>query len=206
TAAPASGSTFAGWSGSCTGTGACPVTMSGARAVTATFNVQRFTLTVSEGGTGGGSVTSSDGLINCPGTCTATYNSGISVTLTAAPASGSTFAGWSGSCTGTGACPVTMSGARAVTATFNVQRFTLTVSEERGLLGSGTVTSSPAGINCGGTCTASYNSGTVVTLTATPAAPLSVFVGWSGACSGILVNTCTVTMTGNRSATATFGP
>src|SRR5207302_1030056 len=109
TAAPASGSTFAGWSGSCTGTGACTVTMSGARAVTATFNVQQFALTVSEGGTGGGSVTSSDGLISCPGTCTATYNSGVSVTLTAAPASGSTFAGWSGSCTGTGACTVTMS-------------------------------------------------------------------------------------------------
>src|SRR5207302_964228 len=198
TAAPASGSTFAGWSGSCTGTGACPVTMSGARAVTATFNVQRFTLTVSEGGTGGGSVTSSDGLINCPGTCTATYNSGISVTLTAAPASGSTFAGWSGSCTGTGACPVTMSGARAVTATFNVQQFTLTVSE--GGTGGGSVTSSDGLINCPGTCTATYNSGISVTLTAAPASG-STFAGWSGSCTG--TGACAVTMSGARARKAT---
>src|SRR5438105_5558959 len=57
--------------------------MSAARSVTATFNVQRFTLTVGEAGTGSGTVTSSDGSIGCPGTCAATYNSGSSVTLTA---------------------------------------------------------------------------------------------------------------------------
>ena len=49
--------------------------------------------------------------------------------------------------------------------------------------GSGTVTSSPAGILCGAACLASYVHGTVVTLTATPAAG-SVFAGWTGACTG----------------------
>lgn len=67
--------------------------------------------------------------------------------------------------------------------------------------GSGTVTSSPAGISCGSTCTASYTSGTPVTLTATPAAG-SAFTGWSGACSG--TSACTVTMNSAKNVTATF--
>src|SRR5207245_1810703 len=124
TATPSTGSTFAGWSGSCTTTSTtCTVTMSGARSVTATFNgsVQRFTLTVNSAGTVSGTVTSNDGLISCPGACSVSYPSGTMVTLTATPARGSTFGGWSGSCTGTSTtCTVTMSGARSVTATFNV--------------------------------------------------------------------------------------
>ncbi|HYD43534.1 MAG TPA: hypothetical protein VEB43_22075, partial [Anaeromyxobacter sp.] len=59
------------------------------------------------------------GAINCGATCAATLASGTTVTLTATPATGSTFGGWSGACTGTGSCVVTMTAARAVTATFN---------------------------------------------------------------------------------------
>ena len=120
TAAATSGSTFAGWSGSCTGTGACTVSMTQARNVTATFNsVTTIGLTVTRAGTGTGTVTSSPAGINCGTTCTANFASGTSVTLTAAAASGSTFAGWSGACSGTASCMLTMSQARAVTATFN---------------------------------------------------------------------------------------
>src|SRR5205807_4505896 len=131
TAAPASGSTFAGWSGCDTvSSSTCTVTMNAVRSVSATFNAQRFTLRVGEAGTGSGTVTSSDGSIGCPGTCIATYVSGTTVTLTAAPASGSTFAGWSGGNGGSGStCTATMSAARSVTATFNVQRLTLAVSK-----------------------------------------------------------------------------
>jgi hypothetical protein len=95
----------------------------------------------------------------------------------------------------------------AATLTVNAQRFTLTVTVQRILVGTGTVDG--PGISCGvgATCSVSYNSGTEVTLTARPALALgSVFVSWGGACSGILVPSCTVSMTANRSVTATFGP
>jgi len=76
------------------------------------------TLTVSKAGTGSGTVISSN--MNCGNVCSASYPSGTSVTLTASPAGGSTFVGWAGACSGTGACTVTMSMAQTVTATFNV--------------------------------------------------------------------------------------
>jgi uncharacterized repeat protein (TIGR02543 family) len=69
---------------------------------------------------------------------------------------------------------------------------------------SGTVTSSPAGINCGSNCSESYASGTGVILTAKPAAS-ATFAGWGGACSGTS-ETCALTMNGNKSVTATFTP
>jgi hypothetical protein len=67
--------------------------------------------------------------------------------------------------------------------------------------GSGTVTSSPAGINCGATCSFGFTSGTSVTLTATAAAG-STFTGWSGACTG--TGSCVVIMSAAKSVTATF--
>ncbi|MGP0048456.1 MAG: InlB B-repeat-containing protein [Solirubrobacteraceae bacterium] len=121
TAAAASGSSFAGWSGGgCTGTGTCTVTMTAAQAVTATFTSNpppSYTLTVGLAGTGSGTATGSG--ISCPGTCSDSYTAGTMVTLTAAAASGSSFAGWSaGGCSGTGTCTVTMSSDQSVTATF----------------------------------------------------------------------------------------
>ncbi len=70
--------------------------------------------------------------------------------------------------------------------------------------GTGTVTSAPAGINCGTACSAAFAADIGVTLTAAPATG-SVFVGWGGACSGSSA-TCTVSMTANRSVTAAFQP
>ena len=120
TALPASNSTFAGWSGACSGTATCTVSMTQARSVTATFNASAtFALTVSKAGTGSGTVTSSPAGINCGTTCSANFGGNASVALSATPATGSTFAGWSGACTGTGSCTVTMNQARSVTATFN---------------------------------------------------------------------------------------
>lgn len=67
--------------------------------------------------------------------------------------------------------------------------------------GSGTVTSSPAGISCGATCSGSFASDASVTLTATPASG-STFTGWSGACAG--TGACVVSMNTSRAVTATF--
>ncbi len=199
TAAVASGSTFTGWSGACTGTGACSVTMSAAKSVTATFTKPTFVLSVTKAGTGSGTVTSNPVGINCGTTCSANYAPGTVVALTAAVASGSTFTGWSGACTGTGACSVTMSAAKSVTATFTKPTFVLSVTKAG--TGSGTVTSNPVGINCGTTCSANYAPGTVVALTAAVASG-STFTGWSGACTG--TGACSVTMSAAKSVTATF--
>jgi RTX calcium-binding nonapeptide repeat (4 copies)/Divergent InlB B-repeat domain len=68
--------------------------------------------------------------------------------------------------------------------------------------GTGTVTSTPAGIACGATCSAGFATGSSVVLTAAPQ-PTSTFAGWSGACAG--TSTCTVSMSGDQSVTATFG-
>ncbi len=123
TAKPASGSTFAGWSGaSCSGTGTCRVSMVSNKSVAATFNKvvsSQKTLTISKSGSGSGTITSSPTGINCGSDCSESYTDGSNVTLTAKPASGSTFAGWSGACSGTGTCRVSMVSNKSVTATFN---------------------------------------------------------------------------------------
>ncbi|MBL8252925.1 MAG: M6 family metalloprotease domain-containing protein, partial [Candidatus Competibacter sp.] len=78
-------------------------------------------LAVAKAGTGIGAVTSDPAGINCGNDCTENYASGTIVTLTATAAAGSTFTGWSGSCTGTSAtCTVTMNTAKSVTATFTL--------------------------------------------------------------------------------------
>src|SRR5580704_7836761 len=79
-----------------------------------------YALTLTEAGTGGGTVTSTPAGIVCPGTCTANFTSGTQVTLTQAASNGSTFGGWSGACTGTAGCAVGMTAAESVTATFTI--------------------------------------------------------------------------------------
>jgi hypothetical protein len=86
------------------------------------------TLTITELGTGTGTVTDSVELIDCSeangittGTCSASYETGSMITLTASPAAPSTFAGWGGACASSGTsseCTATMSGAQSVTANF----------------------------------------------------------------------------------------
>ena len=153
---------------------------------------------------GQGTVTSSPAGINCGSVCSHAYPAGTAVILTAQPATGWTFTGWSGACTGTSTtCAVTLTTTTAATAQFtqtNPGNFALGVV----VSGAGTVTSAPPGINCGTTCSASFAANTVVTLTAT-AGGGSTFAGWSGACAPMgLSTTCAVTMAQAQSVGASF--
>jgi hypothetical protein len=163
--------------------------------------ITQYALTVNKSGSGSGTVTSSPTGINCGSTCSAAFDTNTTVTLSAVASSGSTFSGWSGGgCSGSGNCVVMVNAAISVTATFNLNTFELRVG--LGGLGSGTVTSSPAGIDCGSTCFYSFPANTVVTLTATPTDP-SIFAGWTeGVCSG--TGTCQVTMSSLQQIVASF--
>ncbi|MBK7001990.1 MAG: DUF1566 domain-containing protein [Rhodoferax sp.] len=210
TTAPAANLCSTGSASAVTGTGPWYWTcagLSGGASQSCSATVQgasTFALSVSKSGTGSGTITSSPAGINCGTTCSASFNNGTSVTLTAAPATGSSFTGWSGACSGTSTCVVSMSAAQNITASFTATPIPYTLSVTKSGTGSGTITSAPAGINCGTTCSASFNSGTSVTLTAIPAAAGSTFTGWSGACTGI--GSCVVTLDATKTVTANFNP
>ncbi|KJU83670.1 cell wall/surface repeat-containing protein [Candidatus Magnetobacterium bavaricum] len=203
TASANSGAAFTGWTGDCSGSSAtCTLTMSAIKNVTATFkSTVSQTLTVTKTGAGSGTVSVSTGSIAWSGnTGTAFYAADSDVTLTATVNAGSTFAGWGGDCAGTATtCTLTMSAAKNVTVSF-VLKDALTLNKAG--TGSGTVTSSPAGINCGSTCSYEFLKDASVTLTAA-ADQGSNFVSWSGDCTGT-TTTCTLTMSGGKIVTATF--
>jgi PASTA domain/Divergent InlB B-repeat domain len=159
-----------------------------------------FSITTVRNGTGAGAVTSTPAGVSCGATCSAGFDDGTPMTLTATPAVGSVFTGWSGGgCAGTGVCTFVLNGAKTITATFTLQTRHLTVGRKGN--GRGTVTSLPGGIGCGGTCSAGFPYGTALTLTAKPTAT-SVFGGWSGTCAGKGV--CSLSLTTDPTATATF--
>lgn len=120
-ATPAAGQVLTGWGGACTGAGTtCTVTMNQARSASATFAaappVQR-TLSVTLAGSG--VVRSQPVGIDCGTTCSASFGDGASVVLTATPATGQRFTGWSGACSGGSAtCTLAMSADRSVGAAF----------------------------------------------------------------------------------------
>jgi hypothetical protein len=159
----------------------------------------RHALAVLLAGSGAGAVTSSPAGIDCPGDRGEEYFETQQVELFEAADPGSVFAGWSGDCAGSGSCTVAMSQDRNVTATFALLR-TLTVTLAGD--GSGTVSSDPAGIDCGSDCDQAYADGASVALAAA-ADPESLFGGWSGDCPGA---TCHLTMDADRAVTATFLP
>jgi hypothetical protein len=197
TAVAEDGSIFEGWSGACTGTGTCTVTLNADTEVTASFS-RGALLTVLKTGGGSGTVTSIPPGIDCGSDCSETYLVGTEVTLTAVAEDGSIFEGWSGACTGTGTCIITLNVDIEVTASFS-KLVLLTVLKTGE--GSGTVTSTPLGIVCGPDCSQAFLEGTEVTLTA--AAQIgSIFDGWSGGCTG--TGTCTMTLNADAEVTASF--
>ena len=164
-----------------------------------------YNLSLFEIGDGSGSVTANGKAYNSG--AVVAFPADSEVTLVASPAVGTTFFGWGGSagCSGTGTCTILMSKDRTVIAAFlktvpPTGPYPLTITKAGS--GSGTVVSSPAGINCGQTCTFLFTPNSYVTLTPSPAVG-TTFVGWSGSgCSG--TGTCTIIMNKVQNLTATF--
>ncbi len=217
TAVAAEDSLFEGWSGACSGTAPCSVTMSQAISVSASFAakptppvVVTQALQYQRIGTGAGSVSFAPPgtLATCSDSCSNSFTSGAVVSLTAEAAQGSTFQGWSGACSGSESCTVTMSQAIAVSASFVTappppEPATSILQYTRSGPGRGVVSFSPAGTlsSCSDSCSNSFVSDTVVTLSAA-AAEDSTFLEWSGACSG--AGSCVVTMSQATSVSARF--
>lgn len=165
---------------------------------TTTTQTPMYQLTVTAPSANTGTIKSSPPGINCPSTCSASFAQNTQVTLTAAPATGYLFTGWTGGCSGTTTCAVVITAATSVTATF-VAGEALTVATT----GTGTVASKPAGISCPPTCSASFPLNTPVTLTEMPTGGES-FTGWTGGgCSGT-GTTCIVTVTAATTVNASF--
>jgi hypothetical protein len=173
---------------------------------------------------GGGTVTSSPDGIDCASdaglasACAAEFPSGSQISLSAQPVGTLSFFGWQGSCGGnsngggggggdggSSPCNVNLNSDEQVVAQFGSGNGgggggnLLNV----GVTGGGTVTSSPAGINCPSQCSATFSPGTTVTLTALPNGG-GTFNGWSGACTGNAL--CNVVMNGNQNVNASFTP
>ncbi|WP_333820814.1 InlB B-repeat-containing protein [Ohtaekwangia sp.] len=161
TATPSPGYTFTGWSGDATGSASSiTVAMDGNKNVTANFQKQpdaiKYTLTATASPSEGGSVSGAG-----------SYDAGSQAALTATPAAGYTFTGWSGDVTGTEtSVTVTMNSNKTVTANFSITSFTL----------SATVVPTVGGSVTG---TGTYPSGTAVTIEAIAATGYT-FSGWSG--------------------------
>ena len=181
-ATPASGWSFTGWSDGLTGTESPKIiTMNSDISATATFTQDEYTLDITIVGSGTVDLDPAG----------PTYLSGTEVTLTATPASGWSFTGWSDGLTGTESPKIiTMNSDISATATFTQDEYTLDIT----IVGSGTVDLDPAG--------PTYLSGTEVTLTATPASGWS-FTGWSDDLSGS-VNPGDITMDGDKNVTVVF--
>ena len=211
TAAADAGSTFAGWSGGgCSGSGSCTVTVTADTALSATFHA-------APGTPSAGITTPVDGAsypfgatVNASYSCSGGANGGILKPGTAGcsgpvPNGSPINTSTAGAHTFTVTATDTDGQTATATSHYTVQSpppvtHTLSVTKSGG--GSGAVSSSPAGIDCGGTCSHAYDDGTSVTLTATPAAG-STFAGWSGGgCAG--GGSCTVTTSSDRSVSATF--
>lgn len=203
--------TFLSWNG-CTSTidNDCTITPSAGtnKEVTATFTAstnqgtQTLDVSVTGDSSGGGKVSGDQ--IDCDegeSGCSEAPPAGSTITLLETPDAGYIFGGWSEDCSSSGtarSCVQTMSDDHSVGATFRKPRLTVTVSGNGTVTGGGIACTSGSGTGCAADATA----GSTVTLTATPPSG-GAFTGWSGACTGSNA-VCAVTMSADRSVTATF--
>ncbi len=127
---------------------------------------------------GPGTVTSNPAGIDCGKACASAFHTGTKVTLNATATTGAVFEGWSGACTGTGICELTMDKAQTVRAVFRADHMHI-LSVTKQLPQWGKVASNPPGIDCGADCRESFPAQSTVILTAVPARGYA-FVRWTG--------------------------
>ncbi|MBI5750307.1 MAG: InlB B-repeat-containing protein, partial [Nitrospinae bacterium] len=177
TAVANTGYTFDSWTNCDSPSGnQCTMTMNSDKTVTANFTSTsiQYTLAIAKSGEGSVTVVSSPAGINCGADCQEAYNANTVVTLTVTPEPGTIFTGWAGNADCSDGV-VTVDATKGCWATFTKPILAISKSGE----GSVTVTSNPAGIDCGTDCLEVYNANTVVTLTATPESG-TIFTGWAG--------------------------
>jgi List-Bact-rpt repeat protein/PASTA domain-containing protein len=121
TVSPATGSSTTFTASASAGSGAVIASLGGVQGSAAAQTVTTYTLTVAKRGTGSGKVTSSPSGISCGTSCSHGFGPGTPVRLTATPARGSTFSGWSGPCRGASTCRVTTNADTTVTARFGIK-------------------------------------------------------------------------------------
>lgn len=224
TAIPDSYSTFTGWTGACSGNGACTLTMDQAKTVGAVFTRRQVALTLSLQGPGFGSVRVNDNYTctlqegESEKECQTFVDLNRMVTLTALPGTEQTFGAFSGACLSSSqSCTFTANSPAVVTATFGTPTVTLNVTAPSNATGAGMVSasgmeidcslvgaSSPAPQDCKATASVEDLQGTL-TLYATPDGA-STFGGWGGACASAGTSpTCVLTsIEGNIEVTAWF--
>jgi List-Bact-rpt repeat protein len=152
------------------------------------------------GSTGSGTVKSDRPGIDCPQICSIAWEQGTTLTLAAEASRGSRFAGWSGACQGLLECEVTVDAEKAVSARF-ARQVRLRVRVVRRGRSTGSVVSSPAGINCPAACARDFDQGVRIVLRAKPR-PGSRFAGWAGACRG--TGPCSIRLDANSGVRAVF--
>jgi hypothetical protein len=162
------------------------------RTVAVQFQTNQYKLTVYEHGTGHGAITANGVTMACPGgACTATYDTGTTVTVAATPDAMSTFTSLSGATcsSSSSSCTIAITADTALDATFTLKKYTVTANASPAAGGS---------VSGGG----AYDSGSTVTLVATPNAGY-VFSSWTGCASS--TSTCTITnLSADVTVTASF--
>ena len=200
-----SGCRFVGFSGDCVNVGgACPLNMAAARNVTATFEAVQAVCSIVLDGTGTGRVTSNPAGIQCPPTCSYTFNPGTSISLQAVADSGSEFKYWRHNpVLNTPGIATSVDRELTIAATFDVVGTTaMTVVRS----GDGTVAGAGGAIQCGQVCETAVPIGQPFTLRATPAQGYT-FGGWGGACASAGTNpTCSEIASDDVTVAASFIP
>lgn len=158
-------------------------------------SVVTYPLTVAKSGTGAGTITSTPAGVACGATCAASFNAGTSVSLAAVADAGSVFIGWSGACSGTGACSVTANAAKSVGALF------VTAAA------SPTLFANPASIDFGGQSMATTSPARAFTLTNISASAITVASVTPDNTQFAQSNDCAALAAGQScTVTATFSP